>query len=77
MKPHKAQLKSSNWDLNLNAGKNNQEKRIRKTRTRKNQSVENAGVAFVKGADERNKFFGKNKQSVICDERVRANKAKD
>ena len=27
----------------------------------KNQSVENAGVAFVKGADERNKFFEKNK----------------
>ena len=25
----------------------------------KNQSVENAGVAFVKGADERNKFFEK------------------
>ena len=24
-----------------------------------NQSVENAGVAFVKGADERNKFFEK------------------
>ena len=28
-----------------------------------NQSVENAGVAFVKGADERNEFFEKiNKQ---------------
>ena len=26
-----------------------------------NQSVENAGVAFVKGADKRNKFFEKNK----------------
>ena len=25
----------------------------------KNQSVENTGVAFVKGADERNKFFEK------------------
>ena len=25
----------------------------------RNQSVENAGVAFVKGADERNKFFEK------------------
>ena len=24
-----------------------------------NQSVESAGVAFVKGADERNKFFEK------------------
>ena len=24
-----------------------------------NQSVENAGVAFDKGSDERNKFFGK------------------
>ena len=24
-----------------------------------NQSVENAGVAFVKGANERNKFFKK------------------
>ena len=26
---------------------------------KKNQSVENAGLAFVKGADERNKFFEK------------------
>ena len=26
---------------------------------RKNQRVENAGVAFVKGADERNKLFEK------------------
>ena len=26
---------------------------------KENQSVENAGVAFVKGADERNKFFEK------------------
>ena len=24
-----------------------------------NQSVENSGVAFVKGANERNEFFGK------------------
>ena len=30
-----------------------------------NQSVENVGVAFVKGADERKKFFEKNKQSVM------------
>ena len=43
---------------------------------RQNQSVQNAGVAFVKGADERNKFFEKNKQSVMFDEQVRANKAR-
>ena len=30
-----------------------------------NQSVENAGVAFVKRADERNKFFEKIKQLVM------------
>ena len=44
-----------------------------------NQSVENAGVAFVKGAKERNEFFLKNKQTVIhvYDEQVRRNKAKD
>ena len=44
-----------------------------------NQSVENAGVAFAKGADERNELFGKktNKQTVIYDEQVRSNKAKD
>ena len=46
-----------------------------------NQSFENADVAFVKGADERNKFFEKNKQSVIItvmyDEHVWANKAKE
>ena len=29
------------------------------TYTRQNQSVENAGVAFVKRADERNKYFEK------------------
>ena len=48
----------------------------RATQIGKKKSVENAGVAFVKGADERNKFFGKNKQSVMHDEHVRANKAK-
>ena len=37
----------------------------------RNQSVENAGVAFVKGANERNKFFKKYKQSVMYDEQVR------
>ena len=43
-----------------------------------NQSVKkNAGVAFVKGADERNEFFEKNKQTVMYDERVWTNKAKD
>ena len=31
----------------------------------KDQSVENAGVAFVKGADERNKFFEKIKKLVM------------
>ena len=40
-----------------------------------NQSVENAGVAFVKGAYERNKFC--EKKSVMYDEQVLANKAKD
>ena len=30
-----------------------------KTRNKINQSVENAGVAFVKRVDERNKFFEK------------------
>ena len=44
---------------------------------RKNLSVENAGVAFVKGANERNEFFEKNKQTVISNEQVRTNKAED
>ena len=35
------------------------------------------GVALVKGADEKNKFFEKEEQSVMYDEQVRANKAKD
>ena len=43
----------------------------------KNQSVENASVGFVKGAHERNKFFKKNKQTVMYDKQVRTNKAKD
>ena len=35
----------------------------RETKKKKNQSVDNAGVAFVKGANERNEFFEKlNKQ---------------
>ena len=42
-----------------------------------NQSVENADVAFVKWAVERNKFFEKKKQSVMYDEHMRANQAKD
>ena len=41
------------------------------------QSVENAGVAFVKGAHERNEFFEKHKRTVMYDEQVRKNKAKD
>ena len=45
--------------------------------TGKNQSVENADVAFVKGANERNEFFEKDKQTVMYDERGRTNKAKD
>ena len=45
--------------------------------TAKNQSVENAGVAFVKGANERNEFFVKYKQTVMYDEEVQTNKAKD
>ena len=39
-----------------------------------NQSVENAGVTFFNGADK--KFFEKNKQSVMYDEQMQANKAK-
>ena len=42
----------------------------------KNQSVENAGVAFVKGANERNVFFFLNKQTVVYDEQVRTIKGK-
>ena len=42
-----------------------------------NQSVEDAGVAFVKGAYERNDYFEKNKQTVIYDEQVWTKKAKD
>ena len=44
---------------------------------KENQSVENVGAAFVKGANERNKFSKKNKQTVMYDEQVRTNKAKD
>ena len=32
---------------------------LKRSNARCNQSIENAGVAFVKGADERNKFFEK------------------
>ena len=46
-----------------------------------NQSVENAGVAFLNGANERKKkemsSLKKNKQTVIYEEQVRTNKAKD
>ena len=44
--------------------------------TEKNLSVENAVVAFVKGANERSEFFGKkkNKTALIHDEQVRTNK---
>ena len=42
-----------------------------------NQNVENAGVVFVKAADDRYKFFEKISKSVMYDEQVRANKAKD
>ena len=42
-----------------------------------NQSAENAGVAFVKVANERNEYFWENKQTVMYDEQVRTNKAKD
>ena len=43
-----------------------------------NESVENAGVAFVKGANEINQvFFFKNKETVMYDEQVWMNKAKD
>ena len=48
-----------------------------RTISEKDQSIENAGVTVVKGANERNEFFEKNKQSVMYDEQVRANKAKD
>ena len=43
-----------------------------------NPGVENAGVAFVKGANERNEFFEKiNIIIVIDDEQVRKNKTND
>ena len=45
--------------------------------TCKNQSVENAGVAFVKGANEQMNSLEKIKKTVLYDERVRTNKAKD
>ena len=46
-----------------------------KSKVKYNQSVENAGVAFVKGANERSDFFRKNKQTVMYDEQVRTYKA--
>ena len=42
-----------------------------------NQKDENAGVAFVKGANETNELFEKNKQTIMYDEQVRTNKAKN
>ena len=42
----------------------------------KDQSVENAGVAFVKGATERNEFF-ETKQTVMYDEQAWTNNEKD
>ena len=42
-----------------------------------NHSVENTGVAFVKGANDRNESFENIKQTLIYDEQVRTNKAKD
>ena len=38
-----------------------------------NQSIENACVAFVNGANERNEFFRKHKQTEIYDEQVQEN----
>ena len=35
----------------------------------KDQSIENAGVAFVKDANERNEFCDKYKQAVMYDEK--------
>ena len=43
----------------------------------RNQSIENAGVASIKGAYKRNDYFEKNKQTVIYDQQVRTSKAKD
>ena len=43
----------------------------------KNQSIENAGVAFVKGTNKRIELLWKNKQTVMYDEQVRTNKFKD
>ena len=48
-----------------------------KNEDKNNQGVENAGVAFVKGANNRNVFFEKNKQTVMYDEQVLTNKSKD
>ena len=44
---------------------------------KKKQSVENAGVAFVKGATEINSVFEKNKQTVTYEGQIRTNKVKD
>ena len=46
---------------------------------KRNQSIENAGGAFVKGANERNEFFEKkkvHKRTVMYDEQIRTNKVK-
>ena len=45
--------------------------------TKHYQSIENASVAFVKKASERNELFEKNKQTGMYDEQVRTNKAED
>ena len=42
---------------------------------KKNQSVENPGMAFVKGANERIEFL--NKRTIMYEEKVWTNKAKD
>ena len=49
--------------------------KIPELETKKNQRVENAGVALVKEANERNEFF--ENKTAIYDEQVWTNKAKD
>ena len=41
------------------------------------KALKNTGVAFVKGANERNEFFENNKQTVMYDEQFRTNEVKD
>ena len=51
--------KTDIWSDRMKVVKPTAEETSRKNIIRKNQSVENSGVAFVKVANERNEFFEK------------------